>query len=226
MRAPNPPSHLYNHSTALTKHGRRIALLGTSPRRLHFGPGPRTPRMITSTQKMDHRNLSTSPFNSRSLSLITGMVRASGRRSLSYRIPKVSLAKAKIRLQRLSNHENNRHPQRQTPRRRWIHRCTPLLPTSKISSIIPRRTSSSQRRFNPVRRYLSQDTPTRERWLVHYVQTRRNCQTSTVNLGSSFYFRIFRSEQKVRLSPPLKPCPRDSCLPTCSIQGLFASGFG
>lgn len=107
---PNPLSLPYSHSTALMKPGMRTALLGISLRRLLFGPGPRTQRMITSRRKIDHRNLSTNPFNSSNLSPTTGTAPASGRRSLSYQIPKASPVRANIRLPGLSNHENSPPP--------------------------------------------------------------------------------------------------------------------
>lgn len=109
VRIPSPLSHPYSHSTALM-NGKRTALLGISLRRLLFGPGPRTPRLITLTQRTDHRNLSTSPFNSSNLNLTTGTARANGRRSPSYRTPKASPVRANTRLPRLSNHESRRHP--------------------------------------------------------------------------------------------------------------------
>jgi len=110
VRTLNPLSRLYSRSTALMKPGMRTPLLGISLRRLLFGPGPRTPRMITSTQKTDHRNLSTSPFNSSNLNLITGTARASGKRSLSYQTLKASPVRANTRPPRLSTRENRRHP--------------------------------------------------------------------------------------------------------------------
>ena len=107
---PNPLSHPYSHSTALMNPGMRITLLGISPRRPPFGPGPRTPRTITSNRKTGLQKLSTNPSNSNNLSLTTGMAQASGRRSPSYQILKPSPVRVNIRLPRPSNHENSRHP--------------------------------------------------------------------------------------------------------------------
>jgi len=107
---PNPLSLPYSHSTALMNLGMRTILLAISPRRLLFGPGPRTRRTITAKRKIDHRNLSTNPFNSSNLSPTTGTGQVSGRRSQSYQIPKVSPVRANIPLPGLSSHENNPHP--------------------------------------------------------------------------------------------------------------------
>ena len=200
VRTPNPISLPYSHSTVLMKLGMRTLLLGISLRRLLFGPGPRTPHMITPRQKIDYRNPSISPFNNSNHSPTTGMARPSGRRFPSYQTPKSSRVKVDARLPRPSNHENNPRRLWQILCRRWTPRCMLLLPTSRTSSITPLRTTSNQRRFNPGYRYLFRDILTREPLSVHYVRTRQSFQMSTVNPGSSFYFRIFRSERKVRLN--------------------------